>query len=85
MQDWFRLFGIVAETNLAAQRVIALRMLRLARGGQVSQREARRMVVEKIAAAVQTNLMLAGGANLDRVAKHYRSAVRANERRLTRK
>lgn len=80
--DWFRLMGEMTETGLAAQRVIALRMLRLARGGALAQREAYRMTTEKITAAAEANMLLAKGADFRAVTRHYRRAVRANEKRL---
>lgn len=83
--DWLRLATTVAETNLAAQRVIAMRLMRLGSGGKVAEREARRMVVEKVAAAAEANLLLATGASFHKVAKHYRRAVKANETRLHRR
>jgi hypothetical protein len=83
--DWFRLMGSVAETNMAAQRVIAMRMMRLSRGGKSAKREARRMAVEKVAAAAEANLLLATGGDLHEVVKHYRRAVKANETRLRRR
>ena len=83
--DWFKLMGTVAETNLAAQRVIAMRMMMLTGGGKCAKREARRMAVEKVAAAAEANLLLAMGGDLHKVVKHYRRAVKANETRLQRR
>ena len=82
---WFRLAAEMTETSLAAQRVIALRMLRLAKGGAVAEREAHRMVSEKIAAVTEANMKLAQGADLHGLVKHYGRVVRANERRLRRR
>ncbi|HEX4159363.1 MAG TPA: hypothetical protein VHY79_12890 [Rhizomicrobium sp.] len=82
---WFRLFTEMTETSLAAQRVVALRMLRLAKGGAVAEREARRMVAEKVAAATEANLKIAQGVDLQGVVRHYGRVVRANERRLRRR
>jgi hypothetical protein len=79
---WLALSQTWLETGLAAQRVITLRMLRLAKGGAISQREARRMVEEKAHAALAAGRLLATGSDLHKVAKHYRRAVRANEKRL---
>ena len=82
--DWLRLMRTLAETNLAAQRVIAMRMMRLARGGKSAKREARRMAVEKVAAEAEAGRLLATGGDLNTVVKHYRRAVKANETRLRR-
>ena len=81
-KDWFELMQTMAETNFAAQRVIGLRMMRLAGGGPGGMREAQRMVMEKLVASAEANALLLSGASLNTVTKHYRTAVRANERRL---
>jgi hypothetical protein len=85
MKAWLDLSQTWFETNLAAQRVITLRMLRLARGGALSHREARRMVEEKVTAAVGAGQLVAKGSGAHKVAKHYRRAVRANEKGLRRR
>ena len=85
LKAWFQLMQTVAETNLAAQRVIGLRMMRLAGGGAIGVREAQRMVVEKLAVGAEANMLLLSGGSLDTAAKKYRSAVRANERRLNKR
>lgn len=87
--DWsFKAF----EFGLDAQRVIALRMLRLATGGAVSQAELNRMVVEKIAALAEAQATAAtafmNGHNdhvvAGKVLRVYHKHVRANRRRLSR-
>ena len=64
------------------QQVIGLRMLKLMAGGAAAEREAMRMVAEKIDAAQETALRLASGASPQAAVRHYRSKVRANRRRL---
>lgn len=71
------------------QRVMALRMMRLASGGPLAVTEAQRMVSEKVAAfgEAQGAMMtaMAFGHGLDAAAKAYapyRRRVRANSRRL---
>ncbi len=81
-KEWFQLMQTLTEINLSAQRVIGLRMVRIAGGGTVGMREAQRMVTEKLVAGVEANALLLSGASLHTTAKRYRSAVRANERRL---
>ena len=75
----------VAETNLAAQRVIGLRMMRLAGGGAIGAREVQRMITEKMIVGGEAGALLLTGANAHKVAKRYRRAVRANERRLNKR
>ena len=66
------------------QTVIALRMMKLSGGGLASQREAQRMMAEKGIAFAEAAGSLATGASLAKVARRYRSRVRANKRRLSR-
>jgi hypothetical protein len=74
-----------------ASAVIALRALKLAAGGAQAEREARRMVTEKMDTALdvqQAALSGALGVSPATVAKQavrrYRRKVRANRRRLSR-
>ena len=74
-----------------AQHVIALRLMRLGRGGARAQSEARRMVSEKFAAMLEAQAhaatAVAFGQSHHRAAKKflgvYRKRVRRNRRRLT--
>jgi hypothetical protein len=75
-----------------AQWVIGLRLLKLAAGGAAGNRECQRMISEKVLSAFEVNTRMAsdvllgrGSSATHRVLKHYRSKVRANRRRLTRK
>ena len=78
---------------LEAQTVIALRMLRLAAGGALARREARRMVMEKGTALTMAQLSaaaaLAGGQDPRAAGKRafgtYKRAVSKNRRRLSRR
>ena len=74
---------------LACQQVMALRMTRIALGGAMADREARRMVSEKATAAVEAQVAAAmgmatgGPARAARAAASvYRRAVQQNRRRL---
>jgi hypothetical protein len=69
---------------LEAQQVIWLRTVRIAKGGKVAEREARRMVNEKIEAAGHAGLLLATGASATKVARTYSEKIRANRKRLSR-
>ena len=72
-------------TRLAveANRVIALRMMKLMLGGRrAARREARLMVSEKIDTAVKATGSLIGGASAEEIIGQYRRRVAANARRL---
>lgn len=86
MPGWFE----AARFGADVQRVMTLRMLRLAGGGPRAATEAQRMITEKVAALgeAQVAMMtaLATGASFDAAAeacqRPYRRRVRANSRRL---
>ncbi len=80
--NWWKLSSDLALANLEAQRVIALRLAKLAKGGPAAQRESRRMVVEKIAASAEAGLALAAGRTPQSVLRRYRTIMRANGKRL---
>jgi hypothetical protein len=81
----YRLSVDVALLTLEAQRVVALRLAALASGGVNAQVEAQRMVAEKMFAAMRAWAMMWSGHSPTRIVRHYRSRVRANERRLSRR
>jgi hypothetical protein len=86
MSAWFEAARFAAD----AQRVIALRMMRLAGGGPLAATEASRMVAEKMAAfaeaqtAAAASLMMGGSLKTAsrKAYAPYRRTVRANKRRL---
>lgn len=89
--SWLALTMQSAQLGFDAQRVIGLRLMRLAAGGTQAQTEAQRMVVEKSAAFMEAQMTLAtslatggGHSAAKRVLKGYRRKVRANHRRLSR-
>lgn len=65
-----------------ANRVIALRMMKLMRGGKSARREAELMVSEKIHAAFEATASLMAGASGDKIVDRYRQHVAANAKRL---
>ncbi|KZB98979.1 hypothetical protein AU375_04782 [Methylobacterium radiotolerans] len=66
-----------------AQRVIELRLVRIAWGGAEAQAEMVSMVGEKVVAAMEaTNTLMAGGTH-DQVVARYRELVADNTRRLS--
>ncbi|AWN37119.1 hypothetical protein [Methylobacterium radiodurans] len=67
---------------LEAQKVIELRLVRIAWGGPEAQVEMVSMVGEKVVAAMEAaNTLMAGGTHGDVVAR-YRELVADNTRRL---
>ncbi|SFE91215.1 MULTISPECIES: hypothetical protein [Methylobacterium] len=68
---------------LEAQKVIELRLVRIAWGGAEAQAEMVSMVGEKVVAAMEAaNTLMTGGSH-DDVITRYRDLVAANVRRLT--
>jgi hypothetical protein len=88
MNSWFE----AARFGYDAQRVIGLRMMRMAAGGTDASSEARMMVSEKLSALADAQLAIAlalvSGRTLDvaaaRAYRPYRRRVRANKSRLSR-
>ena len=74
-----------AVTMLAfeAQKVVELRLVKLAWGGPAAQAEAQQMISEKISASIEAagSLMLGGSPNA--VVARYREHVAENTKRLT--
>ena len=66
-----------------ANKVIALRMMKLMRGGRRARREAELMVSEKIHAAFEATASLMTGASGDEIVQGYRRHVAANAKRLS--
>jgi hypothetical protein len=82
LKPWFDLTLNAAFLGLETQRVVGLRLMKLAAGGTAAQTEAQLMVSEKVAEAAAT---LATGGSAHKVLQRYRTHVQANERRLTRR
>ena len=83
--QWMRLSSEVMLAGFEAQRVIYLRVAKLARGGEVAETESRRMVTEKLAAGADAAIALATGKSPHSVVRRYRTIMHANNRRLTRR
>jgi hypothetical protein len=64
-----------------ANDVIALRMMKLMRGGRSARREAELTVSEKIRAALEATAGLMAGASGDEIVRRYRRHVAANAKR----
>jgi hypothetical protein len=80
---WWKLTGDLIAANLEAQRVIALRVMKLAQGGPAAQKEAHKMVSEKLIASVEAATTLARGGSVESVLQRYRTIMRANSKRLS--
>jgi hypothetical protein len=80
MYPWMSVWMLAAESS----RVIALRSMRLAAGGQCARAEATRMVSEKISEAFGAGVTLITGGSPEKVIQQYRKRVAANARRLSR-
>jgi hypothetical protein len=70
---------LAAEAN----GVIALRMMKLMRGGRSARREANLMISEKINAAFEATASLVAGASGDELVHRYRQHVAKNAKRLS--
>lgn len=89
---WFALTFKTVQLGLDAQSVIALRMMQLASGSAGSKAELSRMVTEKAAAIVESQVAAAAAVITGRkdhvvagkVLNVFRKRVRANRRRLSR-
>jgi hypothetical protein len=66
-----------------ANGVIALRLMKLMRGGRSARREAELMASEKIRAACEATASLMAGASGDDIIHQYRRRVTANAKRLS--
>ena len=66
-----------------AQKVIELRLVRLAWGGREGRDEMQSMVAEKIDAAIEATGTLMMGGSSETVIAHYREHVAANTKRLS--
>jgi hypothetical protein len=83
-RNWFSLAADMAILSMAAQQVVALRMLKLAVGGAAAHREAARMVTEKMQAGIEAAATTATGGSSRKVLRRYKTRVKANSRRLSR-
>ena len=82
---WWIFSSDIAEAAFEAQRVIALRLVKLAQGGPAAQQEAQRMVSEKVLASTEAVIALASGRSPESVVRRYRTIMRANEKRLSKR
>jgi len=83
LKNWWKFPADLAMAGFEAQRVIALRLLKLGAGGPAATAEATRMVTEKMDASTEAAATLFSGGSAEKVLRRYRAIVRANERRLS--
>jgi hypothetical protein len=75
----YQLFKLAIDSN----KVIALRLMKIAKGGRGAKFETKRMVSEKIAAALQASTTMMTGGGASKVIKQYRKRVASNVKRLS--
>ena len=73
----------VAMLAFEAQKVVELRLVKMAWGGPAAHAEAMQMVSEKISASFAAGGSLMLGSSPDAVVARYREHVAENTRRLT--
>ena len=78
LRNWIAITSLAVES----QQVMWLRTFKLMAGGPIADREAIKMVTEKVEAAQRAAGRLMLGAKPDSVIRGYRRKVRANRRRL---
>ena len=69
------MFNSLMMLAVEANGVVALRMMKLMRGGRSARREAKLMVSEKMDAAFEATARLMVGASGDEIVQRYRSAI----------
>jgi hypothetical protein len=77
------MFNSLMMLAVEANGVVALRMMRLMRGGRSARREAKLMVNEKMDAAFEATARLMVGASGAEIVQRYRQHVAANAKRLS--
>jgi hypothetical protein len=78
------MFNSLMILAVEANGVVALRMMKLMRGGRSARREAKLMVSEKIDAAFEATARLMAGASGGEIVHRYRQHIAANAKRLGR-
>jgi hypothetical protein len=82
---WMKFAADTVRLCQETQEVMGLRLMKLALGGPQGHLEAQRMVAEKGFAFAEAASCLALGVPVEQVMRRYRSHVRANKRRLSRR
>ena len=82
--NWMKFSLDAARLGYEVQTVMALRMMKLARGGLAAEAEMQRMMTEKGVAFAEAATTLATGGSMNKVVRRVRSRVNQNKRRLSR-
>ena len=85
LKVWMEFAFTSARLCQEAQEVVNLRLMKLSLGGASGHLEAHRMVSEMSFALAEAFSTLATGGSMHKVMRRYRSHVRANKRRLSRR
>jgi hypothetical protein len=83
LNPWWKYSRDLTLAGFEAQRVVALRLMKLAAGGPTAIVEARKMVAEKLNVSAEVAVTLAKGGSAQKVLKRCRTIMRANTKRLT--
>jgi hypothetical protein len=83
--NWFKFAAESVWLGVEAQQVMGLRLLKVAAGGAAAQAEVARMITEKVSAAGEAFITVATGGSGRRIVRRYRTHVKANKRRLTKR
>jgi hypothetical protein len=78
------MFASLMMLAVEANGVVALRVMKLMRGGRSARREAKLMVSERMDAAFEAAARLMVGASGDELVQRYRKRAAANAKRLGR-
>jgi hypothetical protein len=82
---WMDFAFDAARLGHEMQEVMALRLMKLAFAGPAGHIEVQRMVAEKNVAFAEAAATLATGGSMHTVLRRYRTRVRENKRRLSRR
>jgi hypothetical protein len=74
----------MTQFGFEAQKVIALRTIKVGAGDAAAHTEVFRMLIEKAEAIAEAAAILSMGGSGQRVLRRYRARVRSNVRRLSR-
>ena len=83
-KTWFGLTLDAVLLGFETQRVMGLRLAKIAAGGPAAQVEAQRMLHGENGGSGRSGDDLATGGSPQKVVRRYRTRVKANERRLSR-
>jgi hypothetical protein len=83
LSSWLVMAMEGTRLAMEAQRVVALRLMKVAAGGAGARMEVARMMTEKAVAATEAAATMAMGGSRRKVVRGYRTRIRQNKRRLS--